>query len=140
MAAKPGDKVRVHYKGTLDDGTQFDCSEGRDPIEFTLGLGEVIQGFDDAVTGLEVGETRTVTIPPEEAYGRRNDELVQHVSLEDFAEPPQPGWEVQLVAPDGTPLPGTVAAIEGDDVTLDFNHPLAGEALTFEIELHEIVE
>lgn len=130
--------MKVHYRGTLEDGSEFDSSASRDPIEFTIGSGEVIPGFDEAVTGLEPGESRSVTLTPDRAYGEPNEQLVHCVSLADFAEEPVVGYQVQLVAPDGTPLLGEVAAIEGDEVTLDFNHPLAGKTLVFEIELVEV--
>lgn len=139
MPATTGDVVRVHYRGTLTDGTEFDSSEGRSPLEFRLGEGSVIEGFDAGVTGLEVGEKRTVTIPAEQAYGPTNDVLVQHVEEEMFAEDPFVGGQVDLVAPDGGRLTGIITAVDGEDVVLDFNHPLAGKTLVFEIELVEIV-
>ncbi len=139
MQAKIGDLVRVHYRGTLEDGTEFDSSAGHDPLEFRLGDGCVIDGFDAGVTGLETGAKRTLTIPPELAYGPCNDELVQHVEAEAFAEDPYVGGQVDLATPDGSRLLGEIVAVDGDDVTLDFNHPLAGKTLTFEVELVEIV-
>jgi peptidylprolyl isomerase len=139
MPATTGDVVRVHYRGTLTDGTEFDSSEGRSPLEFRLGEGSVIEGFDAGVSGLEVGEKRTVTIAPEQAYGPKNEMLVQRVGADMFAEEPYVGGHVDLVAPDGGRLPGVITAVEGEEVVLDFNHPLAGETLTFEIELVEIV-
>lgn len=140
MKPVTGQKVRVHYTGTLEDGTQFDSSEGRDPLEFVVGAGHVIPGFDNAVTGLETGERGTVTIPAEEAYGPRYDEAVQQVPLEAFPDEPQPGWIVEMEDPQGQRLAATVLGIEDGMVSLDFNHPLAGEALTFEIELVEVLE
>ncbi|HEX9093200.1 MAG TPA: peptidylprolyl isomerase [Coriobacteriia bacterium] len=139
MAASTGDTVRVHYRGTLDDGTEFDSSAGRDPLEFTLGEGVVIPGFEAGVTGMEAGEKRSVHIDAEDAYGPRNDELVQHVEADMFSEDPYVGAYIDLVAPDGSMLTGRITGVEGTLVELDFNHPLAGEALTFEIELLETV-
>jgi peptidylprolyl isomerase len=139
MAATTGDTVRVHYRGTLADGTEFDASEGRAPLEFTLGDGMVIAGFDSAVIGLEPGEKRSVTIPPEAAYGPKNDALIQRVDADTFAEDPYVGGHVDLVAPDGSRLPGVITTVDEESAVLDFNHPLAGETLTFEIELVEIV-
>jgi peptidylprolyl isomerase len=139
MPASSGDTVRVHYRGTLDDGSAFDSSEGRAPLEFTIGEGEVIPGFEAGVDGLDVGGTITVTIEPDQAYGARNEELVHRVDSEVFAEEPYVGAEIELVAPDGSVLPGRIAEISGAECVVDFNHPLAGETLTFDIELVEIV-
>jgi len=137
MPVKTGDTVRVHYRGTLTDGTLFDQSEGRDPLAFTAGLGQVIPGFERAVIGLEPGETVTVTIEPVDAYGPHHAELRHAVTLADFASTPYIGGEVNLVSPEGDEMPGRIISIEGDDVTIDFNHPLAGETLVFEITLVE---
>jgi peptidylprolyl isomerase len=139
MAVKVGDTVRVHYRGTLADGTQFDCSEGRDPLELTVGQGQVIPGFENAIVGLEPGGKVTVTIEPDEAYGTRHQQLAPTVSMSDFAVEPYVGGMVNIVSPEGDEMPGRIVAIEGDAVSLDFNHPLAGETLTFEIELVETV-
>ena len=141
MAAKPGDIVRVHYRGTLADGTEFDCSEGREPLEFEVGSGQVIPGFDVAVCELDSGDTTVVTIVATEAYGERNAEAVQVFPLDFFGgQVPEVGWAVELEAEDGQRVPATVAEVTEDSVSLDFNHPLAGEDLTFEITLVEIVE
>jgi peptidylprolyl isomerase len=139
MAATTGDTVRVHYRGTLADGTEFDASEGRDPLEFTLGTGVVIVGFESAVAGLEPGQRCSVTIAPEDAYGPKNDMLIQRVDADVFAEDPYVGGHVDLIAPDGSNMPGVITAVDEEGAVLDFNHPLAGETLTFEIELVEIV-
>lgn len=142
MPAVSGDTVTVHYRGTLADGTQFDSSEGREPLLFTLGAGDVIPGFETAVLGLEPGDKATVVIPPEEAYGPRYEEAVQIVPVDAFGESaPEIGATVTVIADDNSRMSATVTAISEDlvDVTLDFNHPLAGEELTFEIELVEIV-
>lgn len=136
MAPKTGDTVRVHYKGTLDDGTEFDSSEGRDPLEFVVGSGQVIPGFESAVAGMELGDSKKVTIPVEDAYGDRSDDAMQEVPMSAFGEDrPQAGWMVELAAPDGNRIAATVADVGDDTVKLDFNHPLAGENLTFELEL-----
>ncbi|HEY5432824.1 MAG TPA: peptidylprolyl isomerase [Coriobacteriia bacterium] len=137
MPVRTGDTVRVHYRGSLTDGTLFDQSEGRDPLAFTVGLGQVIPGFERAVIGLEPGETVTVTIEPVDAYGPHHAELRHAVTLADFASTPYIGGEVNLVSPEGDEMPGRIVSIEGDDVTIDFNHPLAGETLVFEITLVE---
>lgn len=140
MAAKSGDTVRVHYTGTLDDGTTFDSSEGNDPLEFTVGSGQVIPGFDAALEGLEIGESKKFTIPAAEAYGDHNTEATQVVPKEAFEQEPVVGGVVELAAPDGRKLAAVIAEIIEENVTLDFNHPLAGKDLTFDIELVEVVE
>ncbi|MHB1342541.1 MAG: FKBP-type peptidyl-prolyl cis-trans isomerase [Coriobacteriia bacterium] len=142
MPAVSGDTVLVHYRGTLDDGSEFDSSEGREPLQFTIGEGEVISGFETAVIGIEPGASATVTIAPEEAYGPRYDEAVQEVPLEAFGEAAPPvGAVISVIADDGSEMAATVTAISEDltTATVDFNHPLAGRTLTFEIELVQIV-
>lgn len=138
MPLNEGTTVKVHYRGTLEDGSVFDSSEGREPLEFTLGEGQVIPGFESAVIDLAPGESVTVTISPEDAYGPRLEEGMQTVPVSAFWETPEPGMVVQLVAPDGTQLAATVMEVGEEEATLDFNHPLAGEALTFEITLVEV--
>lgn len=139
--AKSGDTVRIHYTGTLDDGTQFDSSAGRDPLEFALGGGQVIPGFDSAVDGMAVGESKSVTIQPEDAYGHRHDRLVQDLPKSALPEEIEPavGMQLQSESPDGHVMNLVVTAVGDDSITLDANHPLAGKALTFDIELVEIV-
>jgi len=139
VAPKDGDTVRVHYKGTLEDGSTFDSSEGRDPLEFTLGEGVVIAGFESAVSDLGVGESKKVTIPAEQAYGQPAEDAIRPIPLSAFPEKPEPGIVVELAAPDGRRLAAVVAEIGDEEVLLDFNHPLAGKDLTFEIELVEVV-
>jgi peptidylprolyl isomerase len=139
--AKSGDTVRIHYKGTLDDGTEFDSSAGRDPLEFSLGEGQVIPGFDNAVDGMAVGESKTVTIPAEEAYGERHDQLVQEVpknALPDEIDPAV-GMHLQSRSPEGQVMNLVVTDVADESITVDGNHPLAGQSLTFDIELVEIV-
>ena len=139
--ARRGDTVRVHYQGTLDDGTVFDSSHGGEPLEFTLGEGMVIPGFENAVDGMNTGEKRTEKIPPDQAYGPHDpDRLVQIPKSE---VPPEAalkvGDRVQLYDDQGHALQALVAALDDHGVTLDMNHVLAGEALTFEIELVEVL-
>jgi peptidylprolyl isomerase len=139
--AKSGDTVRIHYTGTLGDGTEFDSSSGRDPLEFALGGGQVIPGFDKAVDGMAVGENKTVTIPPDEAYGERHEQLVQEVpksALPDEIDP-SVGMHLQSRSPEGQVLNLVVTEVAAESITVDGNHPLAGQALTFDIELVEIV-
>lgn len=137
MPVKNGDTVRVHYRGTLADGTMFDESAEREPLAFTVGLGQVIPGFEAAVIGLEPGESVNVTIEPQDAYGPHHAELRHVVTLDDFATEPFVGGEINLVSPEGDEMPGRIVEIDGENVTLDFNHPLAGEVLVFEITLVE---
>ena len=141
MAASQGDTVRVHYTGTLTDGTEFDSSAGREPLEFTLGSGQVIPGFDAGVTGMEPGETKTVMILADDAYGPRRPEMMLEVSPDQFPDEMEPevGQQLQLSQPDGQAVVVTVTEVSDDSVTLDANHPLAGEDLRFELTLDSIV-
>ena len=139
MKAFKGDTVKVHYTGTLSSGEEFDSSNGREPLEFEVGAGMVIPGFDNAVLDLEPGESIKVTIPAEEAYGERQEELIQTVPLDFFGEQlPQEGWMLQLQSEDGQVIPAVVVSVDDESATLDINHPLAGQDLTFDIELVEI--
>ncbi|MEL6492049.1 MAG: peptidylprolyl isomerase [Cyanobacteria bacterium J06621_3] len=139
--AKSGDKVKVHYTGTLNNGQVFDSSKERDPLEFTLGTGMVIAGFDAAVTGLEPGETITKTIPVDEAYGPYQEEMVADIEKQnipaDFEL--EVGQRLQMQTPSGEAMAVTITDMKEGVVTLDGNHPLAGQDLTFELELVEIV-
>ncbi len=139
--AKSGDTVRIHYTGTLADGSTFDSSSGRDPLEFTLGSGQVIPGFDKAVTGMSVGEAQTVEIPSEDAYGPHDPNGRQSFPRDKVPDdiPLDIGTRLQLSGPQGQPIMVTVAEVTESEVILDANHPLAGQDLTFEIELVEIV-
>ena len=136
---KNGDTVRVHYTGRLDDGQVFDSSEGGDPLEFRVGAGEVIPGFDDAVRGMEVGDRKRVEIPPAEGYGERREQLIAQVPREsmELESPPEAGMSLLMQLPDGNQIPVTVTDVNDDQVTLDANHPLAGQKLTFDVELVE---
>lgn len=136
-----GDTVRVHYTGTLEDGTQFDSSRGAEPMEFAMGQGQLIAGFEKAVAGLSTGESCEVTLAPEDAYGESNEEMIRSVPRELMPEGVEltPGMVLQGQADDGRVDNFTVVSFTDEMVTLDANHPLAGKALTFEIELVEIV-
>jgi len=137
---KKGDTVRVHYHGKLNDGSTFDSSDGRAPLEFVVGNGQVIKGFDDAVMTMTVGEKKTVTIPVHEAYGERSDENMVRYPITEFPADikPEVGMELHMSDDQGHVFPVIVAEVTDESVLLDANHPLAGEALTFEIELVEI--
>lgn len=141
MALSDGTTVVVHYTGTLDDGTQFDSSRGREPLTVTLGQGMVIPGFEKALRGLSaVGETCTVTIPFAEAYGPHREEMVLAVPRTSFPDhiPAQVGEQLVLRSPEGHEIPAAIVEVDDETVTIDANHPLAGLDLTFEIELVRI--
>lgn len=140
--AKAGDRVRVHYTGTFEDGVVFDSSENRSPLEFTLGNKEVIDGFDTAVIDLETGAETEVNIPAESAYGDYREEMVLEVPLAHFPEDltPVSGMALQLSGPDGRPVPVVVKEVRETTAILDANHPLAGKTLNFKIKLMEILE
>ena len=137
--AKPGDTVRIHYTGTLQDGTEFDSSREREPLAFTVGAGEVIPGFDAAVTGMSVGDRKTVTIPAAEAYGPHRAELVVEVPRTQVPPQivPRVGQRLQLGRGDQA-LMVVVREVGDETLVLDGNHPLAGEDLTFALELVEV--
>lgn len=141
VAAQSGDTVRVHYTGKLGDDNIFDSSHGRDPLEFTIGSGQLIVGFDTAVLGMQPGETKTVTFAPEEGYGPYQEDMVLTIDQTQFPGEDEPavGQQFQLRQPDGQAFVVTVVDVSNGEVTLDANHPLAGQKLTFEIELVEIL-
>ncbi|APZ52078.1 FKBP-type peptidyl-prolyl cis-trans isomerase [Salipiger abyssi] len=137
---KTGDTVRIHYTGTLADGTTFDSSAGRDPLEFTVGSGQIIPGLDKAIPGMTIGDKKTVEIPSEEAYGPAHAEARQAVPRQEIPDhiPLDLGTQLQVQTPDGQTMQVVVAEVTETEVTLDANHPLAGKDLTFAIELVEI--
>ncbi|HEX6915295.1 MAG TPA: peptidylprolyl isomerase [Chitinophagaceae bacterium] len=137
---KQGDKVKVHYHGRLTDGTTFDSSEGREPLEFEVGSGAVIPGFDNGVMGMNVGDKRTINIPADEAYGQRHQELVMDFPKEKFPEDMNPEVGMQLMMNNGAgqQFPVVIVDVREDSVTLDANHQLAGQDLVFDIELVDI--
>ena len=138
---KDGDVVRVHYTGKLTNGEQFDSSTGREPLEFTVGGGQMIKGFDDAMPGMTVGEKKTINIQPEDAYGHKNEDAVIEFPRTNVPPdmPLEVGMQLQLRDEEGHPVPVTIAEVKDDTVLLDANHMLAGKELIFEIELLEIL-
>ncbi|QTN39349.1 peptidylprolyl isomerase [Cryomorphaceae bacterium] len=137
---KQNDTVRVHYTGTLADGEIFDSSREREPLEFTLGQGQLIPGFENGVIDMKTGETKTVHIPAAEAYGERREEMIQEVPKDQLPEEikPEVGMTLFSRTPDGREMPLIVSEVLETSIMVDANHPLAGKDLTFEIELVEI--
>lgn len=138
--AMPGTTVSIHYTGTLADGTTFDSSEGRDPLTFEMGAGQIIPGLEAALDGMAEGESKTVTIPAAEAYGPRREEAMQQVPRDAVPDniPLDLGTQLQVQTPDGQAMPVTVAEVTDEVVTLDANHPLAGQDLTFAVEMIKV--
>lgn len=138
--AKNGDAVKIHYTGKLGDGTVFDSSAGREPLEFTIGDGQVIPGFERMVIGMAPGDTKTSTIGKQDAYGERSDEMVFRVERSQLPPDlnPEVGQELYMQQPNGMALPVLVIDTDETSITIDANHPLAGEDLTFEVQLVSI--
>ena len=136
-----GQKVKIHYTGTLDDGSQFDSSAGRDPLEFEVGSGMVIPGFEKGVLGMATGEKKSIHIPAEEAYGESREDMVMEFDRAQLPEglEPEEGMGLQMQGPQGQPVPVKITAVAEEKITIDANHPLAGQNLNFELELVEIV-
>ncbi|WDP91583.1 MAG: peptidylprolyl isomerase [Desulfobacter sp.] len=134
-AIKSGDTIAVDYTGKLENGEVFDTSEGKSPLTFTVGAGMLIKGFDSAVVGMKKGDSKTVTIPPEEGYGQRNEDAFVEIPRAQFPDeiPLSEGLELQLQDPQGRPVPARVAEISDDNVKMDINHFLAGKTLVFDI-------
>jgi peptidylprolyl isomerase len=141
MIAENGNTVNAHYRGTFEDGTEFDSSRTRgESITFEIGSGQMIPGFESGVTGMSVGETKTFTLEPSDAYGDHYEERVQSVPRNQFGEGVDfaIGNAVQGINPDGQRFMATISEVKEDTVSLDFNHPLAGKTITFEVEVLEI--
>ena len=138
--AKKGDTVKVHYTGKFDNGTVFDCATDRDPLRFVLGIGQVIPGFEEAVMGMSVGESKTVKIPADKACGPHREEMVVLVDRRQFPAhiKPEVGQQLEVCELDDQWISVKVTGVSESEVTFDANHPLAGKDLTFEIELVEI--
>jgi peptidylprolyl isomerase len=141
MTIKQGDKVKVRYVGTFDDGTVFDSNvDAGEPLEFTIGKHDVIKGFEDGVLGMVVGQEKKIDISPENAYGQRNEQLLQHVLRELFKDfVPEKGQQIGLMTKEGFPLQAKVVDVSDKEVTLDMNHPLAGKTLHFNVTMEGVV-
>ncbi|MGN7822483.1 peptidylprolyl isomerase [Chitinophaga varians] len=141
QAVKNGDTVKVHYQGRLTDGTMFDSSEGRAPLEFKVGAHMVIKGFENGVLDMTPGEKKTIHIPVDQAYGPKNDEMIMEFPKANIPPDlnPEVGMELQMSNPEGHVFQVRVAAVGSEFITLDANHPLAGQDLVFDLELVEIV-
>ena len=141
MKAEHGNTVKIHYTGKLDDGTVFDSSVDRRPLEFTIGAGEVIPGFEEGVIGMSLGEFKTIRIPPDKAYGPRRDELFVVIDRSKLPSDPEPevGKKVDIHQENGPILPAVITNVSESEVRLDINHPLAGKDLHFDIELVAII-
>lgn len=140
MGVSEGDTVQVHYTGRLEDGTVFDSSKEREPLEFTVDTGQIIPGFEEAVKGMEVDEEKTITIAAKDAYGERQDSRVQQYSRDSLPDnfEPEKGQVLAMRDQNGQELPVTIVDLDDESVTVDLNHPLAGHELTFDIQVVEI--
>ncbi|MCF7817162.1 MAG: peptidylprolyl isomerase [Kiritimatiellales bacterium] len=136
-----GQKVKTHYTGTLDDGTKFDSSVGRDPLEFEMGAGMVIPGFEKGVADMGVGEKKSIHIPSTEAYGEVRAEMIMQFDRSQLPEDlePEVGMDLQMQGPQGQAIPVQITAVDESTITIDANHPLAGQNLNFELELVAVI-
>jgi len=139
MATKSGDRVKVHYTARLEDGTVFDTSEGREPMEITLGEGQIISGLENGIVGMQPGEEKKITVPPEQGYGDKREDMFLKVREDDFPEEINPtvGQALQVTLSDGRSMKVVVDQVSQGKVTIDANHPLAGQTLVFDVRLLE---
>ncbi|MFC1769239.1 peptidylprolyl isomerase [Nanoarchaeota archaeon] len=141
MPIKKGDKVKIDYEGSLEDGQVFDSSQKHGaPLEIEVGAGKVIKGFDDALIGMEKDQEKTITLKPEEAYGERNEEMLKKIPRDKLPtdQEPKEGMMIMLKSADGREIPVPIKAVDEKEITIDFNHPLAGKTLTFKLKVVEI--
>ena len=138
---KKGDKIKVDYTGKLEDGNVFDSSEGKEPLEFEVGSGQLIKGFDDTVIGMKKGEEKEVTITKDNAYGDANPQLVKKIPRDKLPpeQEPKPGMMLGMATPDGKQIPAKITDVDDKEITIDLNHPLAGKTLIFNIKVVDIV-
>lgn len=135
---KPGSKVKVHYTGTLNDGTVFDSSEGRQPLEFTIGENQVISGFENGIKEMKLNEEKTIKIEAKDAYGERDERMVVAVPRSKFPPEIEAGGHLLLKGPDGQRIPAAIKEVKDNEVVIDLNHPLAGKELNFKVKVVEI--
>ena len=135
---KPGNKVKVHYTGTFNDGKVFDSSEGKEPLEFTIGNNQVIPGFENGIKEMNLNEEKTIKINPKEAYGERDEKLVVKVSRDKFPPEVEVGGNLILKGPNGEQIPALIKEVKDNEVIIDLNHQLAGKELTFKIKVVEV--
>ncbi len=140
MVVKKGDEIRVEYEGSLESGEVFDASSKHgEALKFEAGAGAVVKGFDEAVIGMEVGEEKTVTLKPEDAYGEPNEQAIQKVPADKFPKEGKVGMMVGVPLPNGQQIPARIVAMDDKEVTLDMNHMLAGKTLIFKIKIVEVL-
>lgn len=132
---KPGDKVKVHYTGTLNDGTVFDSSEGKDPLEFTVGQSQVIPGFENGIREMSLNQEKIIKVKPSEAYGEKHEKLVMKLPREKFPKEIEANGRLILKGPQGQQIPAMITEINENQVTIDLNHPLAGKELNFKVKV-----
>jgi len=140
MAIKQGDTIKVDYTGTLEDGKVFDTSEGKQPLEFEVGAGKIIPGFDKAVIGMEKGQEKDISIKPEDAYGQPREELKKEIPRSSLPQGQEPkvGMGLMMNTPQGQQFPARISKVTDDKVTIDLNHPLAGKTLNFKIKIVDV--
>ncbi|MBD3249649.1 peptidylprolyl isomerase [Candidatus Woesearchaeota archaeon] len=140
MPIKKGDKVKVEYTGKLENGEVFDTSEGKEPLEFEVGSGKIIKGFDDALIGMEKNQEKDISLKPEEAYGEPKEELVKKLPKDKLPQDqdPKPGMMLFMKTPDGKQFPAKIKGVDDKEVTIDLNHPLAGKTLNFNIKVVDV--
>ena len=131
----PGDKIKIHYTGTLNDGTVFDSSDGREPLEFTIGANQVIAGFENGVKDMKLNQEKIIKIKPQDAYGEKNEQLIVSIPREKLPPEIEVDGKLILKGPQGQNIPAVIKEVKDDDVVIDLNHPLAGEELTFKVKV-----
>lgn len=140
MGIKKGDKVKIEYTGTFDDGQVFDTSEGKQPLEFEVGSGQIIKGIDEGIVGMEKGEEKEIKVQPKDAYGEHTPDMIRKVPRDKLPadQEPKPGMMLALTTPNGQQIPAKITDVSDKEITIDLNHPLAGKSLNFKIKVVDI--